>query len=137
MLRSAVRETRSLGSVRPIRLVVGVLDCRVADLMHEERWLSRAFDGRRRLIGAAGVPSISELFPGCRAAVTLERIYVSRARSRGFARCVARRADLLNEWQIAGDQGGHKARVRPQFFAISQVAGPRCVSSSSARTAPR
>jgi hypothetical protein len=55
----------------PIRLVLGVLDGRVTDLLHEERWLSHAFGGRRCLIGTAGVPSKSELFP--RVAARLSR----------------------------------------------------------------
>ncbi|GHG32204.1 MULTISPECIES: hypothetical protein [Amycolatopsis] len=109
----------------------------MTDLLHEERWLSRVFDGRWCLIGAAGAPSKSELFPGWRAAVTLERINVSRARSCGFAWCVARRAELLNEWQKAADRGGGKARIRPPFFAISLVVGLACGSSPRALMAPR
>lgn len=48
----------------PIRLVLGALDRRVTDLTQQERRLSRAFDGRWGLIGAAGEPSKSDLFPG-------------------------------------------------------------------------
>jgi hypothetical protein len=134
-----------MGSVMPIRLVLGVLDCRVTDLLHEERRLSRAFDGRwglkRRRGGSVEIGTVSGC---CRAAVTVERINVSCARSRGFARCVARRADLLNEWQkvpaLPGDRGGRKARIRPEAppdFANSLVAGLICLFSPSARTAPR